>query len=405
MSRSPHITVGKLSVVNLRQKPVRTGALVAIIAMLTFALFGGSVLTKSLSNGLNGMEERLGSDLVVVPAGTETSTASMLVSGEPTSFYFDKNIEADILAVAGVEAVSSQIYISSLDAACCEDEVQIIGFDPESDFVVEPWIAQMNLDGVEDGQMIVGADIIVSDNNTVLFFDHEYPVAGQLAKTGTSVDSTVFISQDSIPELVEYASAVGAEVMPAEYAGKAVSAVLVKASEGVSAEEIAYSITQAAIYGISFVYPDGITQTTGTSLHIVVAFLVAIIVTLWVISLVVLGSVFSANMNERKKELATLRIMGVTKWRLISLVASESSLIGLIGGAVGITLAALVVFPFSNLIGNSLSLPYLTPGFAWCAMVAVLALAVALLTAVGASAFGVKRIAKVETMLTLRDGE
>ncbi len=405
VTKAKHITVRRLPLINLQRKPFRTSTLAAVVAVLSFTIFGGSILARSLSNGLESMEQRLGADLIIVPAGSEENTESMLVSGQPTSFYFDIDIENAIAEIPGVAAVTSQTYISSLDAACCEEEVQIIGYDPESDFVIQAWIAEMNLEEINAGQMIVGANIEVSDDNTVLFFDHDYPVAGKLAKTGTSMDNSVFLTQDSIPELVEYANQVGAEVMSAEYAGVAISSILVEAMEGISPEEIAYQVTQAQIYGVSYVYPDGVTQTTGQALQSLVTYLLIFAAVLWVVALIVALAVFSASVNERKKELASLQILGMTRLRVAKMILAESSLIGIIGGLVGIVVAALLVFPFSTVISDKLQLPYLLPDLGDILLLGMGAIIFALFTTLLAGSVSVRKVSQSEVILTLREGE
>jgi putative ABC transport system permease protein len=73
--------------------------------------------------------------------------------------------------------------------------------------------------------------------------------------------------------------------------------------------------------------------------------------------------VFSGSIHERKKEFALLRILGATRKKLVAIVLGESSLAGLAGGAAGVILASLAVFPFSTLINERLELPYLEAPF------------------------------------------
>ena len=47
-----HITLGGLPLVNLKRKPFRTAALTIVVAMLTVAFYGGSLLSMNLEAGL-----------------------------------------------------------------------------------------------------------------------------------------------------------------------------------------------------------------------------------------------------------------------------------------------------------------------------------------------------------------
>ena len=51
-----HITLGGLPLVNLKRKPFRTAALTIVVAMLTVAFYGGSLLSMNLEAGLNSMQ-------------------------------------------------------------------------------------------------------------------------------------------------------------------------------------------------------------------------------------------------------------------------------------------------------------------------------------------------------------
>ena len=63
------LSTHRLSLLNLQRKPFRTAALMTVVALLSFVLFAGSVMTMSMENGIEGLEARLGADIVVVPEG------------------------------------------------------------------------------------------------------------------------------------------------------------------------------------------------------------------------------------------------------------------------------------------------------------------------------------------------
>ena len=223
-----HVTLAGLPVTNLRRKPFRTTALVIVVTMLTVAFYGGSLLSMNLEAGLNSMQERMGADLMVTPQNTKNEAEALLTNGGSSTFYFTNDIENEVSKADGIDEITAQTYISSLAAACCDDKVQIIGFNPQTDFVITPWIGSQ-FDGVlEDGQIIAGASINVSGNNTVKLYGHEFPVAAQLANTGTSLDNSVFVNMNTVPDVVSYSAKVGHPAIPQEYADKAVSAILIK---------------------------------------------------------------------------------------------------------------------------------------------------------------------------------
>lgn len=131
-----HITLGGLPLVNLKRKPFRTAALTIVVAMLTVAFYGGSLLSMNLEAGLNSMQERMGADLMVTPQNTKNEAEALLTNGSASTFYFTNEITDEVAKADGIDEITEQTYISSLAAACCDEKVQIIGFNPDTDFVI-----------------------------------------------------------------------------------------------------------------------------------------------------------------------------------------------------------------------------------------------------------------------------
>ncbi|NEG96166.1 FtsX-like permease family protein [Bifidobacterium sp. SMB2] len=406
MAAVPHITLGGLPLENLRRKPFRTTSLIVVVAILAAAFFGGSILALNLNKGLKSMEERLGADLMVVPSGSQGKAEALLTNGNPNTFYFTNDIGERVQGFDGVEQATEQTYIASLAAECCDEKVQIVGFNPETDFVIEPWIASQYDGTLGEGEVIVGSSINVSADNTIKLYNHVFPVKAQLARTATGLDSSVFISDGTVPDMVSYANKVTVRgSIPDEYADKAVSSVLVRLQPGYSAEQVAEEISKSDLKGVGFVYPGGVTSTTKTSLNTILAYVAVFLAVFWVLALIVLLAVFSSSVNERKKEFASLRIMGATRGMLTRIVLGESALIGLVGGVIGIASASLVVFPFSGAIGKELELPYLQVGVVPCLLLIVGSLAFAVVTGALASLASAFRLGRPEAYLTLREGE
>ena len=76
---------------NLTRKPGRTTALILLTAFLSLSLFAGTMVVSSLRRGLSSMENRLGADIIVVPAEAESKSSlkNMLLQGTIGTFYMD----------------------------------------------------------------------------------------------------------------------------------------------------------------------------------------------------------------------------------------------------------------------------------------------------------------------------
>ena len=132
----------KLPVLNLTRRPVRTAVMLFLVALLSFSVFGGALMISGLKSGMNSLEDRLGADLMIVPeeAAGKSGLEGIILEGNSTYFYMEDTKLAEVRAVDGVGEITSQLFLASLAASCCSAKVQLMGFDPETDFSILPCI-------------------------------------------------------------------------------------------------------------------------------------------------------------------------------------------------------------------------------------------------------------------------
>ena len=122
------------------------------------------------------------------------------------------------------------------------------------------------------------------------------------------------------------------------------------------------------------------------------------------LALVILLIVFIMIANERRREFAVLRLIGMSRKMLSGMMLEESALCSLAGGLIGILLAALLVFPFTTLIETALSLPYLRPGTGTILKTALLALAASVGIGSLAASWAAFRLSRTDPGTVLREG-
>ncbi len=402
--KQPPLTVPRLAAYNLRRRPFRTACLIAVVSLLSFAVFGGSILTASLRNGMRSMEQRLGADIMVVPNGNEADLEGMLLKGKPSYYYFDRSYEQRIAQVEGVAQTTSQFFLTSLNAECCSLPLQLIGFDPTTDFAVQPWIAKVYSGTLEDGQLIAGSEVVLDGNHTLKFFDQTFPVAAKLEETASGLDASIFMNMNTMKIMIANALKNKFNFYSIKESEYAVSSVLVKVAKDYDAQKVARDIR--------FLLPDtdvieshNMIQVISDSLGDIAGLVRILSAVILILSAIVLTVVFAVAANERKKEFAVIRILGATRRKLTGIVLAESFAISVAGGLIGVAAAAVTVFSFSVSIGDRLDLPYLTPGLP--ATLGILAVSLLLSFAAGplAAIYSAVKISNAETYLTMREGE
>lgn len=393
-----------LPLLNLKGRPFRTSGLILLVTLLAFVLFGGSVLIVSLQRGLDSVEARFGADLIAVPTGYNSGMESILLKGEPGYFYMDRSYVEKLSQIEGVEQVSAQFYLTSTGAECCSTPVQLIGFDPATDFSIQPWIQESYSGSLTEGALLVGSDIHMADGERLSFFGREYSVAAQLDKTGTGLDSAVYANMDTLRNLMEASVEKGFHFLEGSDPDTVVSSVLIKTAAGYSAETVAHNI-RLTLDGVQLVETQSMISGIADSLNGISNLLYLFVGAFVALSLAMLLIVFSVTANERKKEFAIIRVLGATRKRLSALLLKEALLVSASGGLLGILVAALVVFPFSVAISQRFGLPYLMPNAAQIIKILLVSLAVTFAAGPLSAALATWRISRLDTSVTLREGE
>jgi putative ABC transport system permease protein len=401
------LNTGLLSLENLKAKPVRTACLVVVSAILACTLFGGSILALNLRRGLAAMTKRFGADLMVVPAGTSEKAQSILLRGTISYFYFDAAIVDSVARTEGIACASPQFFLTSLAEGCCDAMVQLIAYDPETDFVIRPWMAEKYNKTIEDGQVVAGSRITIRTDGTIRLLGHNYPVAARLSKSASGLDTSVFMTMNTMRLLVGRARAEGYDflaVQEKEMQRGAVSAVLAKTDPSIPSAQPAQIIGRENA-GVDVVISQSIFSGISESLAGLTVYIHLFSAVLWVLALIVLSAVFSGTVQERKKEFALLRILGATRKKLAGMVLAESAIAGIAGGVAGIALASMAIFPFSTLISERLELPYLDAPPSSIILFALGSLVLSVLAGPLASLYAAIRISGAETYFTMREGE
>jgi putative ABC transport system permease protein len=388
----------------LKRKPFRTTGMILLVALFAFTLFGGTVLSKSLENGMNNLSKRMGADILAVPYGYEADIQSALLRGEPSTFYFDAGTTEKVAGVEGVENVSPQLYIATLSAGCCAYPLQLIGFDPKTDFVIQPWMSNVLKVPLADGEIVIGSSINAEVGQKLKFFDRTFLIAGRLDKTGMGFDTSVFMNLATAKQVARDSERLQAH--PVSENADLISSVIVKIKSGYDVKDVANNILQAySQEGVHVVVTKNMLSDISGSLRGLTTYIFILAGALWVLAVGVLIIVFSITLNGRKKEFSIFRVLGATRSKLVRLILCESCLISIFGTAAGMIVAAIVVFPFSTYISSILGLPYLQPSYGVLSIVAAMSFLISFVVGPIASAYAAIKIGNSEIYTTMKEGE
>lgn len=390
---------------NIKRKPFRSAMTALLVMLLAFTLFAGGFMIISLQRGLSSYSARLGADIIVVPNSTigHGTVDDVLLQGITGNYYMRGKEVDKIAATEGVEQVSRQFFLTSAKASCCSVRVQIIGFDPGTDFTVTPWISREYDGDIGDGDIVVGSKINMPTSRKITFYGKEYRVVAQLEETGTGLDSAVYTNMATMTAMAKDARDLfGSEAFKGVDTGAGASAVMIKVADGYEissvADDINIHITKVQATPAKNMVSDIASGLGGISRMIGI-----LVAAVWVLAAVILIAVFALMANERRKEFAVLRIMGASGRMLSSIMSIEAAVISAAGALLGTLAAILMALPLSGSIKSALGLPFLTPGAGTLALLAAGALAISILAGILTSMITSRRITGSETGLLLRE--
>lgn len=394
----------KNTIKDIQRHAFLNACLLATVVILSVMLFSVTVISVSLKKGMGNMRKRLGADIMLVPKGEREKAENMLLEGSRSNFYFDGAVYEKVQSIDGISDSTSQCFLKSLSADCCSSEVQIVFFDPETDFVVGPWIETEYKKKLSGDAVIVGSDI-VSEDGRIKLFGQEYAIASQMARTGTALDSSVYFSTDAKSELLKNAEEKGSFLTEEQKKGDILSSIFINVDGSHTAEQVIDSAHKTIGDIFDVVYPKKLHESLSGSLGKITGVVNVISLSLGILLVAILLIINSIIMKGRKSEIALLRVLGHRKKDLIRKLLSEMGLISLAGALGGSFLGALIVIPFGRYIGKSLDMPYLGPGIASVLLQILLIVGLVILIVFLSSVFFIIHTTNIEPYLALRKEE
>ncbi len=153
----------QLALKNITGSAFRSWVIALCALLLAAFTLCSTLILRGAENSLRLVLDRLGADIIVIPQGTEEKVEGALLMGVPTSVWMAEDNLARISSVPGVDAVSPQLYLSTLhDAPCCSvSDMFLVAFDPKTDFTIQPWLKQTVGGSLKLGETVGGKHIFV----------------------------------------------------------------------------------------------------------------------------------------------------------------------------------------------------------------------------------------------------
>ena len=401
------LSLARLPWMNLRGYPVRSGILAYFSMLMAMVMFGGTMIVCGIDRGLGTVESRLGADIMVTPAdaSSDFDAQAFLVGAEPSYFYMDEGVAGEVAGVDGVGAASPQLFLATARASCCSGRYQVIAFDPATDFTIQPWISDTSgASSLGDMEVVVGANVGVSDPENFSLFGHRLRVVAQFDQTGSTLDNAVYANFDTARILIDSSLEKGLNKYTSLDTDHIISSVMVRVEPGRDVNAVASDIA-ARVPGVSVATSTTLVSGISRSLDNTSRTVTTLIALVWGVGLVMMTLMFVMMVVERKREFGTLLVVGAHRRLVSRVIALEAVILNAAGGALGILISGVLIVSFSGLVQQTIGIGFLVPSLAVIAALVALVLASMGLVALVSSWIALRCLNMADASALLKEGE
>lgn len=371
------LSLRRVPLMTIRAHPIRS-LIIAVLALAQAAcVFGGFILVGAMRAELSLAERRLGADLVVYPTSclNQVEKKRLLMLGTPVDCHQPRSALARMSSNEDIAAVSYQLYVS--ETLADGTTRWIVGFEPETDFALSPWIAEGEGSSLPRGSVLVGSAVPGADGQTLSVFGHERPIGAHLLATGSELDDAVFVSMDTLTDMMADARAAGEDIDSSLDPSTQYSAALVRASDSDAIESVTNWIN-LYVRKVSAVRAAEALSGAASGIRAHRGVAIGVLGATWLVLLGALVIVQVSLMNERIQELAVWRSIGASRSIMSRVMLGESAVLHAAGALAGVCLAA-ITLPFvgDGSLAEVLAAPATSLPLAGLSLVAVTCVGVA----------------------------
>jgi putative ABC transport system permease protein len=341
-----------LALQNLGRRKARSLLLVAAVALGSGVVFTGAVLMRSIDRSMAVGFARLGADLMVVPEGALTNITAALLVVEPTELALD----ADLLDKAGLAslgriAAQKIVRVEHSGIGSHHESADLIGFQPERDFTVQPWLAEKLNRPLQKGDVILGAAREGALGGELLIFGRPHAIYGRLGRTGVGThERGVFMSFATFEALAEAIGGHGGQTgsgPPAVLAPGKVTGFLAELAPGATPLQARFALL-SSVKGVKVVTGDTTLSGIRQGLAALLDGILALMVLMFASTALMVSVLFSAIVGERQGELGLLKAIGARRGQVLGVMVAEAVVATGIGGLAGVALGVLAMRLFER---------------------------------------------------------
>ncbi len=326
------LTLNKIPVKNIKAHSSRSLLLIFLVALQALCIFYIFSLLGKMKAELEVSEQRFGADIIVYPYAslTKISKKKLLMQGTPVCYYLSRSALKKLDNCDHIKELTFQIYI--LDESGPES-IWITGIEADKDFVIRPWLKGSKKIPLKENEVFAGSKV-KTENNLVRLFNQDFKVAAYLDTTGSQLDSMVYVSMETLKNIIELSKALGIADYKKVNPYKSFSAMLIN-TDGSNYVSGVTSWINLHMRKIVAVRSEETLLSSSSGIHSSLQLTIIISLILWLILIAALFIAQSMTMKERKKELYVWFSIGASSKKISRVMLAEAFLLVLAGFVAG----------------------------------------------------------------------
>ncbi len=349
---------------SLQHRKLQSLAIAISVAVGVAIIFAIAAIYQGVNAGMELSKQRMGADIVVIPDGVTMEPSLYLFGGATVNTYMPKETVDILKKLPGVTKATPQFFTHTLTADCHDigTSNRMLGYDPESDWILQPWLKKINKARLADDEVILGAKVPTWTQDKISIFGKWYNIVTIAEETGTTLDYSLFVSMEEARRVAggspQLKSVWSKEGNPAGL----ISSVLLQIDPAVTtASDVVGRIRQVG-YFKTIVAAD-VKQRIIYQFTMLVYLLGSVGTLTAVLSLFQLFTRFYALTWERQAEWGLYLAIGASGRDIAFLVVGEAVTVALIGSISGIALGGLMYAGGLHILQSYQSFPFIQPSW------------------------------------------
>jgi putative ABC transport system permease protein len=278
----------------------------------------------------------------------------------------------------------------------------IVGFDPETDFVITPWVRERT--GMRGRQApdeaLVGADILAGVGGRLKLFGREFLIVGKLERTDLRyLDSGIFIPLEGVRAMVRESKQKAQKTLA--IGQDEISCLLIRMKGTGNAERTALLLEHQYPDRKALVVSQLVRRSAG-SLSVPLNGMAALFALQWAASLLLIGVVHAFSIDGRRGELGILKALGATAKNVRSMLLTEAAVLSCAASLSGIGAGFLLVRAVAGHLRQAVDIPLQLPGGAAVAAIAAAVFVLSLASGILPSLYSALRSSRTEPFYLIK---